>query len=93
MLIIALIYDKINLSKLIGEKEMKQKLFNPKDYPKKCENCTHGSITDDKLSVLCLKKGVKEPNDCCKSYKYDPLKRVPQKIVFKSDFNPEDFML
>lgn len=72
---------------------MRQKLFNSKNYPKKCANCIHGTITDDALSVLCVRKGAVEPNDCCRSYKYDPLKRVPQKVSFKSDYSAEDFML
>lgn len=72
---------------------MKQKLFSEKNYPKKCANCAYGTLTSDKENILCLKEGVKEPDDFCKKYKYDPLKRIPQKITFQSDFTPEDFML
>lgn len=72
---------------------MKQKLFNEKNYSKKCVNCAYGTLTDDKSNVLCEKKGVKEPDDFCRKYKYDPLKRVPQKITLRSDYTAEDFML
>lgn len=72
---------------------MKQKLFSEKNYPKVCANCAYGTMTNDMQSVLCMKKGVKEPNESCRKYKYDPLKRVPQKITFFSDYSPEDFML
>ena len=73
--------------------KMKQKLFSEKNYSKQCVNCIYGNLTDDKMNVLCEKKGVMEPDDCCRKYKYDPLKRVPQKITLRSDYNAEDFML
>ncbi len=72
---------------------MKQKLFSEKNYSKKCVNCAHGTLTDDKMNVLCEKKGVKEPDDYCRKYTYDPLKRIPDKIVIRSDYTAEDFKL
>ena len=72
---------------------MKQKLFDNKKYKKCCANCFFGRLPKDKLSVLCEKKGVMRPEDGCGSYKYDPLKRVPQKLVLKSDFTEDDFKL
>lgn len=72
---------------------MKQKLFSSKNYIKKCENCAYGVLTDDKMNVLCNKKGVMECDGLCRKYKYDPLKRVPEKIRLNTDFSPEDFML
>ena len=72
---------------------MKQKLFNKKDQIKRCDTCLHGEKAQDNMSIFCKKKGVKEPDDFCRKYKYDPLKRVPLKVVIDTDYSPEDFML
>ena len=72
---------------------MKQKLFNKKDQIKRFDNCLQGEKAQDKMSIFCKKKGVKEPDDFCRKYKYDPLKRVPLKVVIDTDYSPEDFML
>ena len=72
---------------------MKQKLFNKKDQIKKCATCLHGETAQDNVSIFCRKKGLKEPDDSCCRYKYDPLKRVPLKVVIDTDYSPEDFML
>lgn len=73
--------------------KMKQKLFNTKDRIKKCDTCLHGEIAQDNMSIMCSKKGLKEPDDFCRKYKYDPLKRVPLKQIIDTDYSPEDFML
>ena len=72
---------------------MKQKLFNEKDQIKRCDTCLYADKAQDNRSILCKKKGLKEPDDFCKKYKYDPLKRVPLKLVIDTDYSPEDFML
>lgn len=72
---------------------MKQKLFNKKEYIKTCSNCLFGETAQDNSSIMCSKKGVREPDDYCRRYKYDPLKRVPEKITINTDYSPEDFML
>ncbi len=72
---------------------MKQKLFDEKKYPKQCKNCFFGRITMDKKSILCEKNGIMELDASCKKYKYDPLKRVPNKNVINTDFTQDDFKL
>ena len=54
--------------------KMKQKLFNKKDIIKRCDTCLHGELAQDNRSIFCQKKGLKEPDDFCKKYKYDILK-------------------
>ena len=73
--------------------KMKQKLFNTKDQIKKCATCIYGETAQDNASISCSKKGLKEPDDSCWRYKYDPLKRVPLKQVIDTDYSPEDFMI
>ena len=72
---------------------MKQKLFNTKNQIKKCSTCLYGEKAQDNMNIFCSKKGLKEPNDACWRYKYDPLKRVPLKQVIDTDYSPEDFKL
>lgn len=71
---------------------MIQKLFN-KEQIKRCDTCLYGELAQDNTSILCEKKGLKEPDGFCKKYKYDPLKRVPLKQIIDTDYSPEDFML
>ena len=72
---------------------MKNKLVDEKNYPKSCKNCFYGRLTKDMQSVLCEKEGVVELNDSCKKYKYDPLKRVPNKTIIDTGFTEDDFKL
>ena len=83
----------IKLRKKQQVKKMKQKFTDDKKYPKACKNCFFGRITKDNQAVLCEKEGVVETNHCCRKYKYDPLKRVPNKTVIHSDYNEDDFKL
>lgn len=43
--------------------------------------------------ILCIKHGVTELRDSCRHYKYDPLKRVPERIKIADNYKPEDFSL
>ena len=72
---------------------MKQKMIDKKKYTNCCANCFYGRLPKDKSAILCEKKGVVDPNSNCRHYKYDPLKRVPQRIVLSSDYNEDDFKL
>ncbi len=72
---------------------MKQKIIDKKKYPEICLNCFYGRIPKDKESILCEKKGIVDPNGKCHSYRYDPLKRRPERVVIDSDFKEEDFKL
>ena len=72
---------------------MKQKITDAKKYPKICANCFYGRVPKEKDSVLCEKKGVVDPQNKCRHYKYDPLKRIPEKIVLDTNYTAEDFKL
>ena len=72
---------------------MKQKLFNTKDIIKRCDTCLHGELAQDNRSIFCQKKGLREPDDFCRKYKYDPLKRNPARQKISDNYNPEDFLL
>lgn len=65
-----------------------------KNHKPACGYCRHGRLSPDKDSVLCVKKGIMQPDSSCFSFKYDPLKRRPgRKPVINTDFSPEDFKL
>lgn len=70
---------------------MKQKMISKKKYTPQCSNCLYGRSPKDRSVVLCSKKGIVEGSSTCRHYKYDPLKRVPNKVVINSDFSKEDF--
>lgn len=59
----------------------------------RCEYCVYASVPGDREEALCLKEGIMEPHNSCKKFKYDPLKRIPRKITFHSDFTEDDFKL
>ncbi len=72
---------------------MKQKIINEKNYTKQCSNCFYGRTTKDRTEVLCEKKGIVSPDYKCRHYRYDPLKRVPNKTVIDTNYTAEDFKL
>lgn len=65
-----------------------------KKIDRACAYCIHGTKVDEDL-ILCAKKGMKEPDDSCRKFKYDPTKRVPHKIkpLDFSKYDAEDFSL
>lgn len=50
-------------------------------------------IAADGDSVLCVKTGIRQLDSSCRSFKYDPLKRVPKKNIGIGHFTEEDFKL
>ncbi|MBR3552726.1 MAG: hypothetical protein IKN72_04980 [Clostridia bacterium] len=72
---------------------MKQKLLNERDEAPQCALCIHGTIVDGDDEVLCPRYGVMKPDGACRKYRYDPLKRKPQKAKLNTDFDPSDFAL
>lgn len=72
---------------------MKSKLLNKNAYESVCRNCRHGRLSPEGDSVLCVKKGITDPDGNCRRYSYDPLKRIPRKPLTVSSANPEDFDL
>ena len=65
-----------------------------KSIEPRCAYCERGAALDDK-SVLCRKKGVVPAGESCRSFKYDPFKRVPPKPTTPdfSQLKDEDFTL
>ena len=65
-----------------------------KNVVKKCAYCVHaGQANDGKL--LCPKRGFVSADGSCRRFRYDPLKRTPQKQKAKNftAFTEEDFRL
>ena len=65
-----------------------------KNIEKSCAYCVHSAkISDDE--VLCIKKGVVELTNKCRSFSYDPCKRTPAKAkaLDCSKFEQYDFSL
>ena len=69
---------------------MRQKMIDKKKYTKKCSNCFYGRTFKDNSEVICEKKGLVETDSCCRHYKYDPLKRVPERLILP-EYSKEDF--
>ncbi len=66
--------------------------FNKK-LQKSCAYCVHSIALEFSDEIACKKRGVMPSRDYCHSYKYDPLKRVPQKAKISDNYSPEDFKL
>ena len=71
---------------------MAKLLFNKK-IPKHCEYCTNGNKLLFTGEILCSKHGIVPQYECCGSYKYDPLKRIPQGVKLNGCYSKKDFEL
>ena len=71
---------------------MKKLTFSNKNE-KYCMHCVHGKYLEYSDEVFCTKKGFKDKFDKCGSYKYDPLKRKPEKVFHNTTYTEEDFKL
>ncbi len=58
-----------------------------------CEVCEFGKLTADGEAVLCAAHGVVPPYHHCRRFRYDPLKRIPQRTNPLPAFSQEDFAL
>ena len=72
---------------------MKKQLINKDDFAPACSICSHGILSADGESVLCVKTGIRLLDSQCKSFKYDPLKRIPPRHPVKQEFTKDDFKL
>lgn len=72
---------------------MKQDLFNKKDITPACKYCEHGKAAAQYNQILCVKHGVMLPESSCRKFRYDPLKRQPNRAPILPEFSPEDFAL
>ena len=59
-----------------------------------CAYCKRGKAIEGN-AVLCRKRGVMTRENSCRSYRYDPLKRIPPRPIFPdfSRLREEDFSL
>ncbi len=71
---------------------MGNKFFNTKKY-RSCSCCAYGIVSPYIDEVLCQKHGVCDKRDYCRSFKYDVLKREPERIVPDRNFTKDDFSL
>ena len=65
-------------------------VFNKK-LTRACKYCRYATCLNFTNEIICKKKGVSAPDACCRHYKYDPLKRQPERIILKSEFTKDDF--
>lgn len=71
---------------------MSKPFFN-RDLSPACAYCLHGWKSEYSDEIFCKKRGVTSPDDSCRSFRYDVLKRKPKKNAPSGDFKPEDFEL
>ena len=69
---------------------MKLKLFQNKIVPS-CSYCLYSKTLHD--TSLCERCGIVAPDHHCRKFRYDPLKRTPEKKQSIPKWNPEDFSL
>lgn len=70
-----------------------EKLKFSKETSKYCLYCVHGKLLEYTDEVFCTKKGFVGKFDKCIKYKYDPIKRNPQKNISSTVFSEDDFKL
>lgn len=73
--------------------KMRKSVLNKKETAPACRICSHGILSADGESVLCVKTGIRQLDSSCRSFKYDPLKRVPMRKRSMGEFTKEDFEL
>lgn len=71
---------------------MALKMFN-KSIAKRCEYCMHATTYAGNDTLFCKYRGVVEPSDKCRKYRYDILKRQPSKQTLGNDYSKDDFVL
>ena len=67
---------------------MAVKLFND-DITPSCAYCAKMERQEGKM--FCPRRKTVTERDSCRSYEYDPLKRVPKQAPRLPEFKPEDF--
>lgn len=65
-----------------------------KKIPPQCTYCIHGTKLEDG-NILCSKKGIREADNKCFRFRYDPTKRIPlkAKALDFSKYDDQDFSL
>ena len=65
-----------------------------KDIEPSCAYCKRGTLVSE-TEVMCMKRGVVSADGSCRSFRYDPLKRIPTPPVTLDlgKLKDEDFSL
>ena len=65
-----------------------------KKIERSCTYCTHCARPDDG-QLLCTKKGIRQDDQKCRKFKYDPFKRIPPKAkaLDFSKYDANDYSL
>ena len=71
---------------------MKRKLCGNTITPA-CVLCAHGRRSVDGQVILCRENGVTSPDDRCRKFEYDPLRRIPFRQPALDTFTAQDFAL
>ena len=69
---------------------LKFKLFGKKIEPA-CVYCAYGKCNIEGNTEFCQKKGIIPSNNSCRKFSYDPLKRIPKKVVLFDNLSKNDF--
>lgn len=69
---------------------MKKKMFGRNIAPS-CEYCAHNRADGD--NVACDKNKTMKPDGGCRSFCYDPLRRIPRPAPKLPTYHPDDFAL
>ncbi|MBO4693631.1 MAG: hypothetical protein J5659_04505 [Clostridia bacterium] len=71
---------------------MSFKLLND-DIIKSCAWCLYGKKSEYTNDIFCKKRGITTKDYYCRKYKYDPLKRTPDKKIISDKYYGDDFSL
>lgn len=51
------------------------------EIEKFCKYCERAKTLSEPDRMLCEKRGIVPSDHCCRRFRYDPLKRAPQRMV------------
>lgn len=65
-----------------------------KDIDPRCAYCKRGAQINEQ-EVVCVKRGIVPMESSCRSFRYDPLKRIPPRpaVLDTARLKEEDFSL
>ena len=69
-----------------------EELFGNRITPA-CRYCERACPVGNEDSLLCSKKGVVKGDFSCRSFRYDPLMRIPRRPLELEKLDAEDFSL
>ncbi len=65
-----------------------------KNIEPRCAYCQRGSLINER-EVACVKRGIVPMEHACRSFRYDPLKRVPPRpaVLDTGNLDEKDFSI